>query len=116
MPEDMPSAAEHYADVVAYFAEDSAVEQAGMFGTTGLSVGRKIFAMLHNGRLVVKLDPARCKGLVDGGLAAFFDPGHGRLMKAWVSVTTDHTAIWNSLAAEAKGYVAGLPAEKKRRR
>jgi hypothetical protein len=103
-----PSPAELYQDVVAHFTGDAAVEQARMFGASGLSVGRKTFAMLHRDELVVKLDPARCKALVDGKVAHFFDPGHGRLMKAWVSIGVDRSRLWTSLAQEASTYVAGL--------
>jgi hypothetical protein len=102
------SPAELYGEVIAHFHRDPAVEQARMFGTSGLSVGRKTFAMLHRGKLVVKLDPSRCKGMVEGGIATFFDPGHGRLMKAWVSIGPDHSALWTSLAAEARAHVAAL--------
>ena len=119
MPEvQNPSPSELYDDVIAHFRADKDVEQARMFGASGLSVARKTFAMLHRGELVVKLDPARCKGLVDGGVARFFDPGHGRLMKAWVSIGVGQSSLWTSFAAEAKTYVAGLPAAgggKKRR-
>jgi hypothetical protein len=103
-----PSPQEFYDDVVAQFRDDATVEQARMFGASGLSVGRKTFAMLHRGELVVKLDPARCKGLVEGGVAKFFDPGHGRLMKAWVSIGADQSKLWTSLATEARSFVAGL--------
>lgn len=103
-----PSPEALYQGVIAYFGDDPKVEQARMFGASGLSVGRKTFAMLHRGELVVKLDPARCKGLVEGGMAKFFDPGHGRLMKAWVSIGTAHAKLWTSLAAEARSYVASL--------
>ena len=106
-PQD-PSPAEVYGEVIAHFGDDPAVKQARMFGTSGLSVGRKTFAMLHRGALVVKLDPLRCKGLVEGGIARFFDPGHGRLMKAWVSIGDEHAKLWTSLADEARSYVAGL--------
>jgi len=102
--------AELYDEVIAFFGPDEAVEQARMFGASGLSVGRKTFAMLHRGELVVKLDPARCKGLVEGGIAKFFDPGHGRVMKAWVSIGPAHAKLWTSLAAEARAYVAALKA------
>ncbi len=105
---DAPSPAEIYQDVVAHCMADAAVEQACMFGASGLSVGRKTFAMLHRGELVVKLDPERCKALVDGKIARFFDPGHGRLMKAWVSVGVERSRLWSSLAVEARAYVAGL--------
>ena len=111
MPElQEPSPAELYEDVITHFGSDPEVEQARMFGTSGLSVGRKTFAMLHRGALVVKLDPARCKGLVEGRIATFFDPGHGRLMKAWVSIGTEHAKLWTSLADEARAYVAALKA------
>ena len=101
-------AAELYDEVIAFFASDPAVEQARMFGASALSVGRKTFAMLHRGELVVKLDPARCKGLVEGHIATFFDPGHGRLMKAWVGVGPTHAKLWTSLAAEARSHVHAL--------
>jgi TfoX/Sxy family transcriptional regulator of competence genes len=103
-----PTPEEFYDDVIAHFGSDGEVEQARMFGASGLSVGRKTFAMLHRGELVVKLDPARCQGLVEGGIAGFFDPGHGRPMKAWVSIGAAHAKLWTSLAAEARSYVAGL--------
>jgi hypothetical protein len=103
-----PSPAELYDEVIAHFGSDPAVGQARMFGTSGLSVSRKTFAMLHRGALVVKLDPARCKGLVEGGIARFFDPGHGRLMKAWVSIGAEHAKLWTSLADEARAHVAAL--------
>jgi hypothetical protein len=103
-----PSPAELYDQVIAHFGDDPAVEQARMFGTSGLSVARKTFAMLHRGGLVVKLDPARCKGLVEGGIATFFDPGHGRLMKAWVSIGAEHAKLWTSLADEARAYITSL--------
>jgi hypothetical protein len=109
MPEPQePSPAELYNEVIAHFGNDADVEQARMFGTSGLSVRRKTFAMLHREALVVKLDPARCKGLVEGGVAKFFDPGHGRLMKGWVSVGAAHSKMWTSLADEARAYVGSL--------
>ena len=107
MPE-VPAPAELYDEVVAHFGSDAEVQQARMFGASGLSVSKKTFAMLHRDELVVKLEPARCKGLVDGGIAKFFDPGHGRLMKAWVSVGAAHSTLWISLADEARAHVAGL--------
>ena len=90
-----PSPAELYQDVDAI---SQAMPRWSRRGASGLSVGRKTFAMLHRDELVVKLDPARCKALVDGKVAHFFDPGHGRLMKAWVSVGVDRSRLWASLA------------------
>jgi TfoX/Sxy family transcriptional regulator of competence genes len=110
-----PSPAELYEDVIAYFSDDADVEQSRMFGSSGLSVGRKTFAMLHRSELVAKLDPERCRSLVEGGVARFFDPGHGRLMKAWVTLDAKQSVLWTSLAAEARDLVAGLAVEERRK-
>ena len=59
------------------------------FGATSLKTNGKIFAMLVNGRLVVKLDRKRVDSLVASGDGTNFDPGHGRLMKEWLDVESD---------------------------
>ena len=77
------------------------------FGSTSLKTNGKIFAMLVNERLVVKLDRRRVDGLVDAGEGERFDPGHGRLMKEWLAVASNEDAAWLSLATEAEEFVAG---------
>ena len=72
----------------------------------GLRTGGKIFAMLVQGRLVVKLPRERVDDLVAGGSAERFDPGRGRPMKEWASL--DPAAPeWEGLAAEARRFVGG---------
>jgi hypothetical protein len=51
------------------------------FGTNGLKVHNRIFAMLVRGKLVVKLPRQRVDALVASGDGVRFDPGLGRLMK-----------------------------------
>ena len=54
-----------------------------MFGSEGLKIGGKVFAMLVKGQLVVKLPALQVQGIVNSNAGKLFDPGHGRLMKEW---------------------------------
>jgi hypothetical protein len=77
------------------------------FGSSGqLKVGEKIFAFLSSKRrLVVKLPRRRVDELVAAGKGERFDPGHGRLMKEWLSVGLSFEGDWLVLAREAMAYV-----------
>jgi TfoX/Sxy family transcriptional regulator of competence genes len=77
------------------------------FGSTSLKTNGKIFAMLVNGQLVVKLDRRRVDALAASGDGERFDPGHGRLMKEWLVVASSSEEVWLSLAMEAEAFVAG---------
>jgi hypothetical protein len=99
-----------FVPVVAAFADDPQVSRKRMFGnSSALSVNGKIFAMLTRGKLVVKLPKARVEEIVSGGDGERFDPGHGRLMKEWVSVS-DGDGGWIALAEEAYQFVRGASA------
>jgi hypothetical protein len=74
------------------------------FGANALKVDGRIFAMLAHDRLVVKLPRTRVDELIASGLGERFDPGHGRLMKEWLSVHDGHDEDWEALAREALGY------------
>jgi hypothetical protein len=76
------------------------------FGSTSLKTSGKIFAMLVNGRLVVKLDRRRVDELVAAGDGERFDPGHGRLMKEWFAVESASDDVWHSLATESEAFVS----------
>lgn len=76
------------------------------FGSSSLTIGGKIFAMLVNERLVVKLARPRVDDLVATGVGERFDPGHGRLMKEWLSVEPDSGVSWLDLTREAMAFVA----------
>ncbi len=80
------------------------------FGATSLKTNGKIFAMLVNGVLVVKLAAPRVNALIAEGVGTRFDPGHGRLMKEWLSVeeASDDEA-WLALATESEAFVARRP-------
>ena len=76
------------------------------FGSSALQIRGKIFAMLVKGRLVVKLPRQRVDALVASGDGEPFDPGHGRLMKEWLSLAPTSEAGWLPLATEAMAFVA----------
>lgn len=77
------------------------------FGSSALQVGGKIFAMVSaNGNFVVKLPKQRVEQLEGSGAGQRFDPGHGRLMKEWLSLDPSSNEDWLSLAREALHFVA----------
>lgn len=62
------------------------VTETAMFGSPGLKVNGKYFALLVKGKLVVKLTKDRVEQLVNEEEGDYFDPGHGRKMKEWVEL------------------------------
>jgi TfoX/Sxy family transcriptional regulator of competence genes len=77
------------------------------FGSSALKVKNKIFAMLVEGRLVVKLPKHRVDALVLSGAGEPYDPRHdGRLMKEWVVVEPTAKEDWLDLSREAMEFVA----------
>lgn len=90
-----------FAPVVAAFARDKNVRCGKLFSSSSvLNVNGKIFAMLARGEFVAKLPKARVDELVSSGKGKRFDPGHGRLMKEWVTVAAGEVD-WVELAREA---------------
>lgn len=80
------------------------VSSGRMFSSEGLRYGGKYFAMLCRGELVVKLPAARVDQLERAEAGQRFDPGHGRIMREWLSVPTSKGRRWRSLAAEALDF------------
>lgn len=77
------------------------------FGSSGLKVHGKIFAMLAWGAFVVKLPRQRVDALVAAGDGHRFDPRRdGRVMKEWLTVESTAAESWLSLAREAMEFVA----------
>ncbi len=77
------------------------------FGSRELTVGGKIFAMLSNDRLVVKLPRQQVDALVASGEGERFDPQrNGRLMKEWLVLYPTSEQDWRTLAKEAMDFVA----------
>jgi hypothetical protein len=75
------------------------------FGSNGLKVDNKIFAMLVRGDLVVKLPRERVEALIAANQGEPFDRNQGRPMKEWVTVSSTSDVDWLALAREAMGFV-----------
>lgn len=95
-----------FARIAHAFEKDRDVTLGKMFGSVGLKVRGKVFAMVVKGRFVAKLPRSRVDELVTAGHGEHFDPGHGKLMKEWVSVPSGK-ASWLTLAREAHRFVKG---------
>ncbi len=95
---------EVFARIAADMQVDPAVTEGRMFGSAGLKVGGKVFAMLVRGRLVLKLPKGRVNALIESGEGEPFDPGHGRAMREWVSLRCE-TGAWADLVSEARTFV-----------
>jgi hypothetical protein len=92
------------APVVASY-EKEATQAGRKFGKNGLKTrDGKLFALFTQGTLVVKLPKQRVTALVDRGVGEPFDPGGGRLMKEWLTVTSTRPS-WVELAKEAHDFV-----------
>lgn len=76
------------------------------FGSSALKVDTRIFAMLVQDRLVVKLPRQRVDALIASGEGERFDPGHGRLMREWLTVDPSRADLWLPLATEARAFVS----------
>lgn len=93
--------------VAATLLPDPGVEEGTGFGTNpGLRVRGKIFAILHDGELVLKLPAERCTALVEAGRARPFEIGR-RKMREWIRLAEVDEQEWLGLAREAREYVTG---------
>jgi hypothetical protein len=75
------------------------------FGSNGLKLDGRLFAMLAGERLVVKLPKRRVDELVSSKDGMRYDPRHdGKVMKEWLSLGPDSAASWLALAEEALDF------------
>jgi TfoX N-terminal domain len=106
---------ERYAELVERMLEEAGVSHGndpaegkrGRFGRNALKCCGRIFAMLSEGRLVVKIPRARVDEFVAAGEGGRFDPRRdGRLMKEWFVVSPDSELEWEPLAREALAFAS----------
>jgi TfoX/Sxy family transcriptional regulator of competence genes len=96
-----------FQSIVARYADAPDVSTGKSFGSTGLKTNRKVFAMLIKDKLVVKLPRTQVDERINAGRGTAFDPGHGRLMKEWLSIDVgEGETEWHTLVDVAKAYVS----------
>lgn len=79
------------------------------FGRGGLKAGGKLFSMVSQDRLIVKLPADRVDELVASGDGERFDPRkNGVEMREWLAVDPGSGEDWHALAEEARAYVSSL--------
>jgi hypothetical protein len=88
-----------------YLARPDVTVGTGFGGTAGLRVGGKIFVMLMDAGLVLKLPADRCAGLVAEGRGTPFTAGKGKPMREWVVLDPEELDSWDHLVAEAFAFV-----------
>lgn len=94
-------------EVAAEYLSRRDVSVGRMLRSDGLKVNGKVFALLVDDRLVVKVPAKEASALVAAGEAEAFQSGGGRTMREWVSVAPDRDA-WRRLMADAVAYVESL--------
>ena len=95
-----------FAAIAKAFAKDKLVTRKKMFSSDSvLAVNEKIFAMVNDGKLVVKLPKDRVDELVKSKEGVRFDPRkNGTPMKEWLVVPSGKQP-WITLAKEAYRFV-----------
>jgi len=84
---EVPTLDPRLAALAAVFEKEPRVTVGKLFASMGLKVDGRIFAMVVRGSLVVKLPKSRVEELVAKKAGTYFDPGHGRLMKEWITIS-----------------------------
>ena len=74
-------------------------------GPVAIKINSKIFVMLVDDHLVVKLPAARVAELIDTGAGLPFDAGKGKPMKEWVRLVGDEETC-RALVVEAQAFAA----------
>lgn len=105
MSDDDARAEAAFRALAARFADEADVESGTGFGSApALRVAGKIFAMLPQGELVVKLPPERCAAMVEAAEGRLFVVGR-RTMREWLVVDGLDPDSWATLADDALAYV-----------
>jgi hypothetical protein len=103
----MTDAEAAFETLVGRFAREPGVTLGTGFGSSpGLRVDGRIFAMLPDRELVVKLPAERCAAMVQAGDGRLMTSGK-RTMREWIVVERVDEEAWAALAAEALAHVRG---------
>ncbi|HEV2217125.1 MAG TPA: hypothetical protein VGV88_06085 [Candidatus Dormibacteraeota bacterium] len=94
--------------VISAFSKDGRVSvgDGKGFGSGGLKVDGKLFALIDSGgRFVAKLPKQRVTELLAQGKGDAWDAGRGRVMREWIALRAN--IDWVAVAREARRFVGG---------
>lgn len=100
---------EHFAMIVGELLSNPGVtppSNGKAFGSSGLKIHHKIFAMLVRGQLVVKLPKPRVDALVAEEVGERFCANRGRPLREWITLEPSYHEQWLNLSREALEFVA----------
>lgn len=106
---DDPNASQLFDELVRELLDHDGVEPPSggrSFGRSALKVDNKIFAMLVNDCLVVRLPAERIAAVLQSGAGQPFDANKGRPMKEWLQLEVADRSVWTGLAGEALAFVS----------
>ncbi len=113
----MTTAEDAYARIVEDLDGEPGVATGRMFRSVGLHHETRYFALLNDGRLVLKLPADRVAEMVAAGEGEHFEPGTGRKLREWITLADAGVDGWPGLADEALAYARALgPKPPKKRR
>lgn len=92
-----------FAEISRALVREPDVEEGKAFHSSGLKSDGKIFALLVDDELVVKLPSPRCIALIATDSARHFEFG-GRRMREWVVASGFDRRRWRQLASEALAF------------
>jgi hypothetical protein len=120
VPSSDEAAQELFDDLAAEHLAAPEVSLKRVFRSETLTVHGKIFAMISDGRLVVKVPAAQAVEIVSTGEGVPFEPRPGRVTKEWVCLPRgpDLAGVdrWRALMSDARTYVAALATSPSRQR
>jgi len=84
-----------------------ALKESRGFGSGGLTVHGKLFAVQRGDALLLKLPARRVAELISSEVGMPFDANKGRAMREWILIKGTEAATWPALAREALTFVGG---------
>ena len=98
------STQEHWAKIKEKFLKLDDVQKQG----EALKIKRKMFVILNQNDITVKLPKNRVAELLASGEGLPYDPGNGKIMKEWVTIPLKTSKKWMAFVKEGMKFALTL--------